>query len=94
MKPQRFYQGQEVTLRFKPRRRRVNRRGVIDWVPEFGKVYKVDSYECSVIPGDNEWFIFLKDVPRNSFNESAFEPIVSSTVLEKELESITEKVKA
>jgi hypothetical protein len=40
------------------------------------------------------WYMLLEGMPMQySYNESGFDPVVSDTVLEKELSTITEKVK-
>jgi hypothetical protein len=93
MKPQRFYIGQEVTMKARPK-------GVMDidtrdlrlpfGVPVFGKVYNVTRYEIAR-DGSPEWYIGLSGF-KDSFNESFFCPIVEDSVLIEELESVPESM--
>lgn len=89
MKPQKFYIGQEVTPRAKPRR--VQRLGnpqmeIPYGVPQFGEIYKVTRYEVA-IDGSLEWYIGLTGF-KDAFSESFFCPIVEDQVVIEELNEV------
>lgn len=89
MAPQRFKIGQEVKP-IAPYDKAVNYRpgGVIDYaLPQFGKVYRVVSYEAGIFP-DNKglWFIWLEGLTRSSFYELDFAPVISDKALTELLE--------
>jgi hypothetical protein len=104
MKPQRFKPGQEIVcikkgswvgtfartyFGFFRTNKKVQAPG-----PEFNEIVTCDGYDCDGYVLLVEYNINAPNPngPRSAYNETAFEPLVSDTVLEKELESITEKV--
>lgn len=86
MKPQRFKPGQEVTV--------IENKG---WTlvagpprlikPQYGKIYTVSRYSQVI---NNDWYIMLVEFGLDrDFNENRFAPIISDSILEKELSEIT-----
>lgn len=56
--------------------------------PKRGKIYTVSGYD---VPLNGVDFIYLNELhPEDSFDERAFEPLVSDSVLGAELESVPE----
>jgi hypothetical protein len=85
IKNQRFKPGQAITI--------VENKG---WVlvkgvppkhsPKFGKIYHVRDYTDFY---DGDWYIRLMEFESNrDFCESRFAPVVSDSILEKELEEV------
>ena len=89
MKPQRFDIGQAVTPNI--REDRWFYEGTPSEVkPKFGEIYHVKMYDEY---SKGSWYIILSELPNtDAFNEAGFDPVISTNVLEKELNSIEIKV--
>ena len=91
MKPQRFKPMQPITPNKKSWTPLAGNPHGKSYYPQFGEVYHVRKYDALLIEGD--WYMFIHGLPSDCiYNESGFDPVVSDTVLEKELSTITEKV--
>lgn len=90
MAPQRFEIGQEIALKSRPKCVTINGTGkpVQDGlpVPTIGKTYHVSHYQASWT-GNGQWFIGLSEFPGPyTYQELAFEPLLTETALTELLE--------
>lgn len=85
MKPQRFSPGEEV-VRTGKTITKVNDKGYTP--PKLNEIVKVLSYDRYWHCFKN-WVIVIEGYPNQLFGENLFEPIMSQSVLEEELNSIS-----
>lgn len=92
MKPQRFKEGQAITLRepgeeWEP----LTGKSAYGDVPKFGQIYHLLDYDD--VPYYGEWYIRIQEMhPLDTFDEGSFEPVIETSVLEEELEQLTVEV--